>query len=141
MKNDEKYNISNTKEYYWNDITENGEVYEGNKKSKYFAGFNSGDGYLSYNTVNESQFLSAIAGVGVLFIKADLVLTYKSKKFKFGSVGFWLESARRYNGGGEDEINGKNRRRIKKYCKYFKWTDGRYDDLVDKYLDYIDTLR
>ena len=105
MKNDEKYNISNTKEYYWNDITENGEVYEGNKKSKYFAGFNSGDGYLSYNTVNESQFLSAIAGVGVLFIKADLVLTYKSKKFKFGSVGFWLESARLYNGGGKDEMD------------------------------------
>ncbi len=139
----EKSNLSNVNEYYWNDHAGEVEntVVPGNKRSKYFAEFDSGDGSLTYEAINNSQFLSVIAGVGVLFISADMVMNYERPVYEKYSVGFWLESARRYNGGGEGITNDTNLTRIKNYCSNFKYFDDRYSRYVDQYVDeFLPTL-
>ena len=63
----------------------------------YFNNMFTADGY---DKTKSSRFMNIMASMAVFFSKTELVKTYQRHE-SLNSVTFWLEAARRYNGGNE----------------------------------------
>jgi hypothetical protein len=132
---DDPKNIMNCNEGFWDDGTDGD-----NNSSKYIK-----DSFkdLSFNDICSSEFLSAIAGVSVLFNAADLLDNNKTAFSRMkdrpanNSVFFWLESARRFSCGPNDTMNWYNRITTEKYLYFYsKLESKRYRESMAAFAGY-----
>jgi len=120
----------------------NSGAWPSNSQSKYFI-----DDFeaLSFEDIKRSQFLSVIAGVGILFESTNNAIG-AGVFSDVNSVIFWLESARSYNCGslvdheGNVTIGRTNYYVASSYTRYFSSIDKRYTNSCIIYQSYIDHL-
>ena len=93
-----------------------------------------------YDKTKSSRFMNIMASMAVFFSKTELVKTYQRHE-SLNSVTFWLEAARRYNGGNDNGGTYRHRRRISYYVSNFNRIDRRYASNVDDYRQYLKTLK
>lgn len=101
---------------------------------------------LSFDNIKGSEFLSAIAGVGVLFTEAGKIKNndhFESLKNKpsENSVFFWCEAARMFSGGFPNFEPTRKYKEILLFLKNFAVMEGsRYGKVIETYEEYVDDM-